>query len=360
MVRRLCDRRAGLGGDGVLRVVRSAHVPDAPAVLGADLRPLRVVHGPPQRRRVLRRDVRQRHPAVPARAGQRGAARPGDLRGRRPGRHPRRTAPGGRRPRTAATGSTWARPGSSAPGRRNWAGRTFPGLAVSMGNPHLACLTDVDVDALDLTGSPRSTPALFPEGVNVELVNVLEAGRAHPAAGLRARAWGRPAPAAPAPAPPPTPRWPRGRTEGTVVVDVPGGRLSVQVDRRDHGAHRPRRARGGRRAVPGVAGRLTGSDAVVVVAAPPASSTGPRCPGCPSARPGRCPGRGRRRAGCAAGRRCPSGPGPGRRARCSSPGCWIRCSLIGTSSCASWSVPTAGPRRARGRDAPGRARCCTR
>src|SRR4029453_3403026 len=29
MVRRLCDRRAGLGGDGVLRVVRSAHRPDA-------------------------------------------------------------------------------------------------------------------------------------------------------------------------------------------------------------------------------------------------------------------------------------------------------------------------------------------
>ena len=29
LVRALCDRRAGLGGDGVLRVVRSAHVPDA-------------------------------------------------------------------------------------------------------------------------------------------------------------------------------------------------------------------------------------------------------------------------------------------------------------------------------------------
>ena len=37
MVRRLCERRAGLGGDGVLRVVRSAHVPDAPAVLGEAL-----------------------------------------------------------------------------------------------------------------------------------------------------------------------------------------------------------------------------------------------------------------------------------------------------------------------------------
>jgi len=37
MVRRLCDRRAGLGGDGVLRVVRTEHVPDAAAVLGEDL-----------------------------------------------------------------------------------------------------------------------------------------------------------------------------------------------------------------------------------------------------------------------------------------------------------------------------------
>src|SRR4051794_41195449 len=37
MVRRLCERRAGLGGDGVLRVVRSVEVPDAPGVLGAEL-----------------------------------------------------------------------------------------------------------------------------------------------------------------------------------------------------------------------------------------------------------------------------------------------------------------------------------
>jgi RNA polymerase sigma-70 factor (ECF subfamily) len=37
LVRRLCDRRAGLGGDGVLRVVPSRCVPDAAAVLGGDL-----------------------------------------------------------------------------------------------------------------------------------------------------------------------------------------------------------------------------------------------------------------------------------------------------------------------------------
>ena len=51
LVRRLCDRRAGIGADGVLRVVRTVHVPDAAAVLGEDLDALRVVHGLPQRRR---------------------------------------------------------------------------------------------------------------------------------------------------------------------------------------------------------------------------------------------------------------------------------------------------------------------
>src|SRR5206468_4770623 len=37
MVRRLCDRRAGVGGDGVLRLVPSRLVPDAAGVLGGDL-----------------------------------------------------------------------------------------------------------------------------------------------------------------------------------------------------------------------------------------------------------------------------------------------------------------------------------
>jgi diaminopimelate epimerase len=32
LVSRLCDRRAGIGGDGVLRIVRSAHVPEAAAL----------------------------------------------------------------------------------------------------------------------------------------------------------------------------------------------------------------------------------------------------------------------------------------------------------------------------------------
>jgi diaminopimelate epimerase len=108
-------------------------------------------------------------------------------------------------------------------------GHEFAGRAVSMGNPHLAALTDVDVDTLDLTRSPSFDAALFPDGVNVELINVVE-----PGAHVRLRVFERgvgetrscgtgacaSAYAALAAA---------GRTEGTVTVDVPGGRLSVQV-----------------------------------------------------------------------------------------------------------------------------------
>ena len=99
-----------------------------------------------------------------------------------------------------------------------------------MGNPHLACLTDVDLDSLDLSAAPTFDTALFPEGVNVEVIEVLE-----PAAHIRLRVFERgvgetrscgtgacaAAYAALVDA---------GRTEGTVVVDVPGGRLSVRVD----------------------------------------------------------------------------------------------------------------------------------
>jgi diaminopimelate epimerase len=108
-------------------------------------------------------------------------------------------------------------------------GQTFSGLAVSMGNPHMACLTDVDIDALDLTGTPSFDTGLFPDGVNVELVNVLE-----PAAHIRlrvvergvgeTRSCGTGACAAGYAA-----LVAERRTEGTVLVDVPGGRLSVQV-----------------------------------------------------------------------------------------------------------------------------------
>jgi diaminopimelate epimerase len=101
-----------------------------------------------------------------------------------------------------------------------------------MGNPHLVVLTDVDVDTLDLTAAPAVDPGLFPDGVNVEFVNVVEAG-AHVrlrvsergvgetrscGTGACAAAW--------------TALEAAGAATGTVTVDVPGGRLRVTVDER--------------------------------------------------------------------------------------------------------------------------------
>ena len=109
------------------------------------------------------------------------------------------------------------------------AGRAFPGLAVSMGNPHLACLTDVDVDTLDLSGAPVFDAALFPTASTSSSSTCSSRARTS-GCGCPSAAWGRPARAAPGPAPPPTrPSPPRAGPRAPSLVDVPGGRLSVQV-----------------------------------------------------------------------------------------------------------------------------------
>jgi len=142
------------------------------------------------------------------------------------------TRGGPRRVGATPDGDYWVDMGPARPfgsSEASLSGQVFPGLAVSMGNPHLACLTDVPVETLDLSGAPAVDATLFPDGVNVELVNVLHAG-AH----IRLRVFERgvgetrscgtgacaAAYAALAAA---------GLPEGTVLVDVPGGRLSVQV-----------------------------------------------------------------------------------------------------------------------------------
>ncbi len=231
LVRRLCDRRAGLGGDGVLRLVRSAHVPDAADVLGPDLAACewfmdhRNADG--SYAEMCGNGIRLfLHALVAEGLLDRAACTDGVLVGTRGG--PRRVG-------ATTEGGYWVDMGPAAEfghGSAELDGRSFPGRAVSMGNPHLAALTDVDVDILDLSRAPRFDAELFPEGVNVELVNVVE-----PGAHIRLRVFERgvgetrscgtgacaAAYAALADA---------GRAEGTVVVDVPGGRLSVQVDPR--------------------------------------------------------------------------------------------------------------------------------
>ena len=229
MVHRLCDRRAGLGGDGVLRVVRSVHVPDAASVLGEDLDRCewfmdhRNADG--SHAEMCGNGIRLfLHVLVTEGLLDRSTCEAGVLVGTRGG--PRRVG-------ATPDGDYWVDMGPARPfgeGEARMSGRAFSGLAVSMGNPHLACLTDVDLDTLDLTVPPAFDDALFPEGVNVELIDVLEPGthirlRVFERGVGETRSCGTGACAAAYAA-----LVDDGRTEGTVVVDVPGGRLSVQVD----------------------------------------------------------------------------------------------------------------------------------
>jgi diaminopimelate epimerase len=236
LVRRLCDRRAGLGGDGVLRVVRSRHVPDAPAVLGDALADCewfmdhRNADG--SHAEMCGNGIRlYLHVLLAEGLLDRAAAEAGVLVGTRGG--PRRV---GARP----DGGYWVDMGPAVPlgrGEARIAGVAFPGLGVSMGNPHLVTLTDVEVDTLDLSVLPGVDPVMFPDGVNVEVVNVLAAedAPAGACAHVRLRVYergvgetrscGTGACAAAYAA-----LQAGGRTAGTVAVDVPGGRLAVEFD----------------------------------------------------------------------------------------------------------------------------------
>jgi diaminopimelate epimerase len=231
MVRRLCERRAGLGGDGVLRVVRSVHVPDAPSVLGSDLDACewfmdhRNADG--SYAEMCGNGIRLfLHVLVSEGLLDRTACEAGVLIGTRGG--PRRVG-------ATPDGRYWVDMGPARPfgsGKAELSGQVLPGLAVSMGNPHLVCLTDVPVGSLDLSEQPGFDHDLFPDGVNVEVVNVLRPGahvrlRVFERGVGETRSCGTGACAAAYAA-----LVADGATEGTVTVDVPGGRLSVQVDPR--------------------------------------------------------------------------------------------------------------------------------
>jgi diaminopimelate epimerase len=231
LVQRLCERRAGLGGDGVLRVVRSAHVPDAADALGADLDRCewfmdhRNADG--SYAEMCGNGIRLfLHVLVSEGLLDRGACEAGVLVGTRGG--PRRVG-------ATPDGGYWVDMGPARPfgqGVARIAGHDFPGLAVSMGNPHLVALTEVPVASLDLTTAPAVDAELFPEGVNVELVNVL-APPADADAHIRlrvsergvgeTRSCGTGACAAAYAA-----LEAASLQTGSVLVDVPGGRLSVR------------------------------------------------------------------------------------------------------------------------------------
>jgi len=216
-VRALCDRHRGIGADGVLRVVPASAVPEAPA----DTDPAEWFM-----------DYRNADGTVAEMCGnglrlfaryllEAGLVDVAEFRvGTRSGPRPVQVHDAG-----------WVTVGMGAVHTAGYSmatveGTGFEGLIVDVGNPHLACVTEVPVDQLDLTVPPGHDPAVFPHGVNVEFVNVVSEGevrmRVHERGVGETRSCGTGTVAAVAAA-----LNADGRSSGVADVEVPGGRVRV-------------------------------------------------------------------------------------------------------------------------------------
>jgi diaminopimelate epimerase len=218
----LCDRRRGLGADGVLRVVRSAAHPDAAASAGAAEWFMDYWNADGSHAEMCGNGVRV-YARYLIEAGW--------------------AAPEGTWPLATRSGvvpvtigdeisAGLALPKLSGPSEATVDGRRFTGTAVDVGNPHLVCPVDEPtLDGLDLSAAPAIDPRIFPAGVNVEFavagsppvgadlyrrMRVFERGSGETlscgsgACAVAAVALDH-----------------AGLGEGVVVVDVPGGRLTV-------------------------------------------------------------------------------------------------------------------------------------
>lgn len=159
-VRALCDRRAGIGGDGVLRVIRTAAIGEAGAEWFMDYRNSdgSVSEMCGNGVRVFGRHLAEQglvDPAQPVpvatRAGVKvltfaGGTTDGEI--------------------TVDMGIPKVLEQTEvAVGERSW-----PALHVDMGNPHAVAFVDDLADAGALLEAPEHDPAAYPSGVNVEFV----------------------------------------------------------------------------------------------------------------------------------------------------------------------------------------------
>ncbi|WP_232423277.1 diaminopimelate epimerase [Mycobacterium sp. 155] len=109
-------------------------------------------------------------------------------------------------------------------------GRSFSGLAVDVGNPHLACvgIDQADLVALDVGAPVSFDSALFPHGVNVEILTAPVDGvvnmRVHERGVGETRSCGTGTVAATVAA-----LAHEGTDTGTLQVRIPGGEVSVTV-----------------------------------------------------------------------------------------------------------------------------------
>ncbi|WP_127782433.1 diaminopimelate epimerase [Rhodococcus sp. X156] len=171
----LCDRRRGLGADGVLRVVRAGALeePLAEGVCADDwFMDYRNADGSIAEMcgngvRVFAHYLRATglEPRDEFVVGTRAGARPVVV----------HAGDGAFGEVTVDMGPARVLGGGTAA----LAGELFGGVAVDLGNPHLACVTDRDLSTFDLSTQPGFDATLFPHGVNIELVSPLAGGEVH-------------------------------------------------------------------------------------------------------------------------------------------------------------------------------------
>lgn len=197
----LCDRRAGIGGDGLLHVVRSAAHPEAEEMAAEaewfmDYRngdgSVAEMCGNGVRvfARYLQRagHVAEGDFAIATRGGVKAVhlAKDGDV--------------------TVGMGKALLPEGDVTV---SVGGRSWPARNVNMGNPHAVAFVDDLAHAGDLYAPPPFSPeSAYPDGVNVEFV--VDRGPQHVAVRVHERGAGRPARAARARVP-----WPSPRPAGT-------------------------------------------------------------------------------------------------------------------------------------------------
>ncbi len=223
---RLCDRRAGIGADGVLRAVRAA----ACGVAGRADREAGAAGGAGGPEWFM--DYRNADGSLAEMCGNGIRVFARYLVRHGLGAGPEfsvATRSGPRRIRLDDDGGVTVDMGAVAvlgPGSAVIAGQARPGLRVSVGNPHLVCLVDGPLAAFDLSRAPGLDPGQFPEGGNVELVQVTGpasvAMRVHERGSGETRSCGTGAVAAAAAV--------AGGSDGTWDVRVPGGDLKVTLE----------------------------------------------------------------------------------------------------------------------------------
>ena len=211
-VRAVCDRHAGLGADGVIRVA-----PAPPGSEAAFVMDYRNADGSFAQMcgngaRVFTRFLVDDGWAVPGRLqfSTRGGMRTADV---------------------PITGDITIGMGPVFVGNASTArigDLEIDGVAVDVGNPHLACLTDVDLIGIDLSVSPSYDKGDFPEGVNIEIITTTGADRirmrVHERGVGETRSCGTGTVAAAA-----AYLRARDRSTGTVEVAVPGGAVTVTI-----------------------------------------------------------------------------------------------------------------------------------